>query len=51
MFQRSRGKHRKPRVRWVGPFFALDMALAQLSALREASEVTRAQLAEIAGQR
>jgi hypothetical protein len=51
MMKRSKGKHHKPRVRWVGPSFAFGALMAQLSAARELSAVTAAQLAEMAAQR
>ena len=38
---KPRGKHARKRTRCVGPLFALDMLLAQLMALREASAVYR----------
>ena len=45
MFKRK-GRHRKPRV---GPVLAVQLALWQLSGVRELDAVAAAQLAELAG--
>jgi hypothetical protein len=43
---KSRGRHARLRVRWVGPVFAVQAVLLALDAMREMDE---AQVAELAG--
>ena len=48
MFKGSKGRHRKPRVPWVSPLFALEAALVQLRGTRELESASAVQLAEMA---
>ena len=45
---KSKGKHRKPRIRWVGPVFALEGILLALEGKRELEAASTVQLAEMA---
>ena len=46
---KSRGRHARLRVRWVGPVFAFEALLLALDAKRELEAAQVAELAELAG--
>ena len=45
---KSRGRHARRRVRWVGPVFAFEALLLALDAKRELEAAQVAELAELA---
>ena len=46
---KSRGRHARRRVRWVGPVFALEALMLALGGLREMDAAQVAELGEFAG--
>jgi hypothetical protein len=48
VFKRSRGRHGRPWLRWVGPVFAFEALLLALDAKRELDAAQVAELAELA---